>query len=313
MRLQKQIYFYCSVLLAIVLVTSASGQTIDFKLRILDKKEYSGINLGELFYVEMSITNNTSKEVIVGDYFRVVMNENKSSWDIMSMGARGETRLKTKNLRYLAYGSGAASLSMAGKNGDGIQINFPQSNDVINDGSDSLKNYLKNWPNKIGANKTITVKWPTFWFTNTSDSPLYLASPSIGSDKERAFYWVSFKNNKVRRIDANEENLKRIIAEKSEPLGLRVAAVRWLMETNPNAQKHLLQFIQKGDAPTTLAYRCIQALVIWGSESSIDDVFSLWKNKKIASELEKNLAIYFTWSEHENAGKAAEKIKAGAR
>jgi len=313
MRLKKLILFYCSVLLAIILVTSVNAQTLDFKLRTLDKKGYSGIKLGELFYVEISITNSTSKDVTVGDYFRVVMNENPSSWAIMSMGARGETRLKAKNLRYLAYGSGAASLSMAGKNGDGIQISFPQSNDVINDGSKSLKNYLKNWPNKIGANETITIKWPTFWFTNTSDSPLYFASPSVGSEEERAFYWVSFKNNNVRRIDANEDILTSIIADKSEPLGLRVASVRWLMETNLKSQKYLLQFIQKGDTPTTLAYRCIQALMIWGSESTIDDVFSLWKNKNIAPELEKNLAIYLTWSKHESADKAAEKIKAGAR
>lgn len=317
MRLKKIICFYFSVLLVIVHVASANGQTdqqtIDFKLRILDNKEYSGIKLGESFYVEISITNNSSTDVAVGDYFRIIMNENQSSWDIMSMGARGETRLKAKDLRYLCYGSGAASLSMAGENGDGIQINFPQSNDVINDGTDSLKNYLKNWPNKIGVNKTMVIKWPTFWFTNTSDSPLYLASPSVGSEKERAFYWVNFKTNKVRRIDANEKSLKSIISDKSESLALRAATARWLMETNLNAQKYLLQFIQKGDIPTTLAYRCIQALVIWGSESTIDDIFSLWKNGKIAPELEKNLAIYLTWSEHENADKAAEKIKAGSR
>jgi hypothetical protein len=202
---------------------------------------------------------------------------------------------------------------MAGKNGDGMQINFPQSNDVINDGSKSLKNCFENWPNKIGAKKTIAIKWPTFWFTNTSDSPLYLASPSVESKKERAFYWVSLKNDKVRKIDTSEKSLKSIIADKSEPLGLRVATVRWLMETNLNAQKYLLQFIQIGDTPATLAYRCIQALVIWGSESTIDEIFSLWRNRKIAPTLEKHLAIYLTWSEHKNAAKVAEKIKAGAR
>lgn len=317
MRLKKLFFFYCIMLFAIVLATSANGQTdqqtIDFKISILNKNEYSGIKLGELFYIEINITNNSGKDVSVGDYFRIIMNESQSSWGIMSMSARGETRLKAKNLKYLCYGSGAASISMAGENGDGMQINFTQSNDVINDGTSSLKNYLKNWPNKIDANKTIVIKWPTFWFSDTSDSPLYLASPSIGSEKERAFYWVSFKNSKVRRIDANETILKSIIADKSESLGLRVAAVRWLMETNLGAQKYLLQLIQKGDTPTTLAYRCIQALVIWGSESTIDDIFSLWKNKNIAPELEKNFAIYLTWSDHENAKKAAEKIKAGAR
>lgn len=317
MRLNKFFCFCCSVLFAAVLVTGANGQTeqqtIDFKIKILDKSEYPGIILGELFFIEVNITNNSGNEVSVGDYFRIIMNENQSSWGTMSMGARGETPLKTQNIRYLCYGSGAASIAMAGENGDGMQINFPQNNNVINDGTGALENCLKNWPGKIGANETIVIKWPTFWFSDTSDTPLYLASPSVGTEEERAFYWVGIENSRARRIDANESELKRIISDTSESLGLRAAAVRWLMETNLNEQKYLLQFIQKGDTSPSLAYRSIQALVIWGSESTIDDIFSLWKNKNIAYELEKNLPIYLTWSEHENAKKAAEKIKAGAR
>ena len=292
---------------------SAKKATTSFKVRVLNDEEYSGVKVGKLFFLEISITNESGSEVTVGDYFRVVMNEKLPSWSIMAMGARGETSLRAKNIVHQGYGSGAASITMAGEKGEGMLIGFPGKSDVINDQSDSHKNVLNNWPDTIASSETIVITWPFFWFSDTISALQYLATPSIGTEKNRSFYWITIETNTVRKINATEKALKKILSDKSESVALRSATVRWLMETNVNSQKYLLQFIQKGDIPVTLSYRCIQALMIWGSKSTIDDVFTLWKKKNIAPEIEENLATYFTWSDHENAGEAAEKIKAGAR
>jgi len=73
--------------------------------------------------------------------------------------------------------------------------------------------------------------------------------------------------------------LLNIIDDKSESIGLRCAAVRWLLEADDKNEIHLLRYLQKGNTPDALAYRSMQALMVLGSSKIIDEIFNLWKKK----------------------------------
>lgn len=113
---------------------------------------------------------------------------------------------------------------------------------------------------------------------------------------------------------ANTKNLIKIISDTSEPLGLRAASVAWLLEDDLKNEKHLLPYLQDKQTPDALAYRTMQALMIWGSPKIIDDIFTLWKKRKLVPALDnKNSKYYFTWSKHKNAEKYKKQIEAGNR
>lgn len=170
------------------------------------------------------------------------------------------------------------------------------------------------WPTYLPPKGSVIITWPTFWFSDSKDEPEFIATPSFSSKQEKYYCWVNFKNNETREILASTENLLKIIANKSEMIGLRSAAVRWLLESNDKNEKHLLRYLQEKNTLDALAYRSMQALMVWGSSKIIDDVFALWKKRKLLPSLDdKNMKYYFTWSSHKNADDYKKKVESGNR
>jgi hypothetical protein len=276
---------------------------------------YKGIKMGKLFLVNLEIANNSNNECAVGDDFRVLMKKGASEWNQFAMAANGPTQLRTENVRELMYGSGSGTIAQWGEGKQSLVMCFGGPN-ILHDKSAGERNadMAQWWPAKIASKGTATLKWPILWFTDTNDNPEYVASPVFKMNEKRYVYWVSFNGAESREIPLETKPLLEIINNPGESPDLRAASVRWLLEANQDNEKDLLPILQDAQAPKTLAYRAMQALVIWGSSGSIDSFYELWKNKKLSPALDNNNApAYFTWSKYDKEKQYSEKMKAGKR
>jgi len=287
----------------------------DVKLSIENRDQYKGVVIGDLNLIKIEIKNLTDKKVRIGKYFRVLMTLDATSWNQFSMAASGETNLDSDRVSNLKYGYGANAIAKKGEDKQSIMIHIGNMNSVINDISPKSQNieFDKWWPDYLLPKSSVTIKWPTFWFSDSADKPQFISSPSLSLNQEKYIYWVSFKNNEIREIAVNTENLIKIISDTAEPVGLRAASVVWLLEDDRKNEKHLLPYITNKQTPEALAYRAIQALMIWGSPKIIDEIYSLWKNRKLLPYLDEDMKNYFTWSSQKNAAKATKEVKAGNR
>ena len=292
--------------------TADNNKLFDVHVSIHGKEEYKGIVIGTLFLIKMNINNLTGNDYNLGDSFRVLMSMKDDVWNQFSMAASGDKNFKIQN-RHLRYGSGASSLSILIEKDNELELEFENSA-IIRDSSDRQTiDVHKWWPKYLPSKGSVTITWPTFWFSNTSDKPKYISTPLLTTDKEKYYYWVNCNTNESREILFNSENLLKIIDDNSEMPALRCAAVRWLLDFDRNNEKQLLRYLQDNTIPDSLAYRSMQALMIWGSPEIIDEIFSLWKNRKLSSVLDKDMKYYFTWSSHENAEKYTNEVKNGNR
>ena len=287
----------------------------DIELSIEKEEKYEGLIIGKLHLIKIEITNLTDKKYHIGEYFRVLMTLDESNWSQFSMAASGPTNLNSDRITFLKYGYGANSIAQKGEDKQSIVIHIGNMNDIMHDSTPKRRNIEidKWWPEYLPPKSSVTITWPTFWFSDSDDKPQFMTTPSFSFNQEKYYCWVSFKNNETREIAVNAENLLKIISDTSEPLRLRAASVVWLLEDDGKNEKHLLPYITNRQTPEALAYRAIQALMVWGSPEIIDDIFSLWKNRKLSPVLDKDMNNYFSWSSHENAEEAVKQVEAGNR
>ncbi|MCG6537171.1 MAG: hypothetical protein L7F78_21285, partial [Syntrophales bacterium LBB04] len=292
-----------------------TGPVLTIKSSLENIDRYKGIKVGKPFLVKLEITNNGDRECDIEDYFRVLMKKGSSDWAHFAMAAHGPTNLKAKTISGLMYGSGSGSIAQFAEDKEGLLMGFGGP-DVLHDTSavKMTPELAQWWPAKIASKGNGVIIWPIFWYSNTSDAPLYVASPVFKTNGKRYVYWVSFDVSESRAILLDSKSLLEIIKTGGEAADLRCAAVRWLLETGQDNEKQLVQVVQDAKAPTTLLYRCMQALMVWGSSDAVQQVFDLWKNRKLAPALDdKDTPAYFTWSKFDEAKKYSEKIKTGTR
>jgi hypothetical protein len=276
-----------------------------------DIDKYKGVKVGEPFLFNIHFSNNSEKEYQIGDYFRVLMNLEGSSWNQFTMASCGATLLAADD-NNLKYGSGAEIVTGVDGTGSFFTITFG-GNQITDHTQNMPLKLMEQWPRKLPPKSTITITWPVFWFADLKQVPKFVSIPSIETRHNRYYYWVDFGRGTKRIICANTKELKKIISDTSELTGLRSAAARWLLEADRNNELYLLKFIQEPKIPDSLAYRAMQALMIWGSSDIIEKIFILWKNNKLLPVLDKSASAYFTWSPQENAKEFAKQIKAGNR
>ncbi len=293
-------------------LAAGSGLTVRASTGSMDK--YPGVKFGEPFMIKVSIKNQSSHKYQIGDYMRVLFDDDPSSWNQFAMAASGPAKPKARNIRALVYGSGCGTIAQLAKDKSAMLLNFG-GNDVINDRTiTKAKQFSKWWPGSVATKSSQSITWPVFWYSKTTDSPQFLASPVFSRKGKSYVFWVPFDNKPGREIPFTSKALKKIILSASEPSGLRSAAARWLMQLNRKNEKTLLAVCQNADTPRDVANRSVQALMIWGSQRAIDDFYKLWKSRKLNPALDdKDTHYYFTWSAHDKDKKYSKPVKAGSR
>lgn len=291
------------------------GKRIEVRVTLEPAANYKGIVIGKLYLINMEIRNLTGREYQIGDYFRTVMREKDTPWDQFSMAASGRTQLDGAIDRQ-RYGSDATTIAQMEGPDNLIGLQFQGTNDLMQDTTFQRQNIELRawWPRLLPAMATVTIRWPTFWFSDSSDTPRFLAGPSFSLGQEKWHCWVNVETHEVREIPAESQALRTIIASESEPLGLRCAAVRWLLECDIKNEKDLLPYLHRKGTPDALAVCAMQALMIWGSADAIDKILDSWKTRSLLPFLDdKNTKDYFTWSHHANAAVAVKKIESNER
>ncbi|MCK5706385.1 MAG: hypothetical protein KAI43_01940 [Candidatus Aureabacteria bacterium] len=312
------LFIFLSIDAAIPAYAATNKEVIynfEIKLSIEEREKYKGVVIGKLYFIKMEITNLTDKKYHIGKYFRTLMTLDESNWSQFSMAASGPTNLNLDDISYLKYGYGANSIAQKGEDKQSIVIHIGNMNDIIHDSSPKSQKIAleKWWPEYLLPKSSVTITWPTFWFTDSADKPQFMTTPSFSFDQEKYYCWVNFINNETREIVVTAENLLKILSNTSEPLGLRAASIIWLLEDDIKNEKSLLPYITNKQTPKALAFRAIQALMVWGSPEIIDDVFSLWKERKILPFLDKDMKDYFTWSSHNKTKEYNKKVEIGNR
>ena len=289
--------------------------TLDVTLscQMLDADDYPGVKVGTLFFIELTLKNNSNQDVHIGDYFRVLMTQERDAWNQFALAVVATNNLHVADSSHLRYGMGSATLVMY--NAAEKSLLFNLQGNLISDISPERKgiDLREWWPAKLEAGTVTKLKWPVFWFSDTKDRPLCLAGPLLKADASAYYPWLDIRSGKGRLIPADTSSLLSILRNNSEPIGLRCASVRWLLECDPKKDTELLPYVQGNATPEALAFRAMQGLIIWGSESTLDDVFALWKARKLRSSLDKNLHNYLSWSELDHAKVLIKRVKANER
>jgi len=191
-RLKMMISSFLTIILfntsALAIATNALGtKHVDIKVSIDGKTGYGGVVVGNLYFIKIEITNLTSNKYEIGDYFRVLMTTDNSAWSQFAMAASGSTNLKAP-IHRIKYGSGASSIAKLGKKKKSIEIQVGNSS-VLHDSTFEKENvsFIDWWPAYLPPKKIIFIKWPTFWFNNTTDRPEFIASPLFSSKLEKYY------------------------------------------------------------------------------------------------------------------------------
>lgn len=165
-----------SVAMPAYATTDKKGQNhFDFKVSVENKKQYKGVVIGSLNLIRIEITNLTDEEYHIGKSFRVLMTLKESEWSQFAMAASGPTNLSLSSDRIsaLKYGYGSNSIAKKGEEKQSIMIHIGNMNDVIQDTNPKHQKieFDKWWPTLLPPKSSVTITWPTFWFSDTKDKP----------------------------------------------------------------------------------------------------------------------------------------------
>ncbi len=288
---------------------------LDIDCTLLDTNSYPGVVGGKLNYVELKIHNKGSKPIEMGNHFRVLMNKDSDSWNQFALAAISTNGMRVSNAAFLRYGLGCATMSLKKQGDQSLLLFFQGMRNVVNDGTATKKKINLNqwWPEKVAPGRTVAIKWPTFWFSDTDDVPQAIVGPELRCGSTNYYSWLEIGTHKVRLVTANTKSLLEILNSGKEPIGLRCATIGWLLNLNPANTKYLRVYLKDGAFGKSLNFRAMQAVMIWGSAKDLDYAYSLWKSKKLAKCLDYDFPRYLSWSHLARAGQLVAEVKLGGR
>jgi len=284
-------------------------------VHILNEDDYPGAVGGRLNFIELTLQNTGGNSIEVGNCFRVYMNSSTNDWNQFALAAVSTNGLHVSEEAFLRYGMGASSMALKRSGRQSIMLFFRHMKRVVNDSTaEKLKINLDAWwPRKIAPGKTVTIKWPTFWFSNLDHKPLAIAGPRLKCNGKTRYTWLDMKNGRLRLIDGDGESLLKVLHDKKEEIGLRCAVIAWLMQTDPANAEYLLPYIEKGARPRILSFRAMQALAVWGRPQDLDAAYTLWKEHRMAECLDYDCYRYLSWSALDRASELITAVKLGGR
>ena len=301
---------------------TATGHRVAVTIAIGGKDQYKGYVIGKVYVVRMTVRNLTGVRYRIGPDFRVLMTLNETESYQFAMAASGPVSLAA-SLNDFTYGSGASTICkreddkknvVIAVGSTAIQMSsamFLEAGSAVTHASPKGDGMTLDqwWPEHLPPRGSVTIRWPVFWYNDPDDKPHAVATPSLTARAEGFYCWVNVHNNETREIPATPEALRELLADPSAPVGLRCAAVRWLLECDIRKADWLLPHVQQKGTPQPLARRSMQALMVWGGEGLVDHVFWLWRERRLLPVLRKQARDFFSWSSQPKAKVAIQVIK----